>query len=120
MYPDSGGGLPHDYKSSRSILATPSNITDDTTSTWGTGAGNAQKLQVSVNPYYSGWMTIRVCFGKRFTSSPETLYVDPQAVVDSSVPSENNFIGLPGLSVTAGSGSSSGGTKVGRAPFGVM
>jgi hypothetical protein len=51
-------------------------ITDDA-STWGTGAGNAQKFVATATPGYSGPVYADVFFAKRFTSSPETLYVDP-------------------------------------------
>lgn len=62
------------------LLATPSAITDDTGSTWGTGGNNHQKLSVTISPDFSGWSYCRVHFAKNFGASPETLYVDPNPI----------------------------------------
>ncbi len=61
-------------------LDTPAVVADDTGSTWGTGGSNHQKLVATVSPDYDGIAYCRVHFAKGFSSSPETLYVDPQPV----------------------------------------
>lgn len=66
--------------SAMSLLGTAANLTDDTSSDWGTGAGgkNAQKITVAVSPSYRGPVFARVHFSKNFSASPETLYFDPR------------------------------------------
>lgn len=76
-----GGTAQHTHLTTQmDLLATPSAITDDTGSTWGTGGNNHQKLSVTISPDFSGWSYCRVHFAKNFGSSPETLYVDPNPV----------------------------------------
>jgi hypothetical protein len=58
-------------------LPNATDIQDDTDSVWGSGANNPQKFEHSVTPGFEGWAMARVHFNKRFTSTPETLYVDP-------------------------------------------
>jgi hypothetical protein len=78
LYPSEAGGAQHAHKSNQmGLLGTAANVTDDTTSTWGTGANNPQKLQLTVAPDYEGPLYCRVHFAKNFAASPETLYVDP-------------------------------------------
>ncbi len=60
------------------LLATPSTVTDDTGSTWGTGANNPQKLELTIAPDYSGYVYWKVVVYKHFSSSPHTIYVDPK------------------------------------------
>lgn len=83
LTPDASGTAKHDHSfSARSKISDNATvITDDTNSAWGAGAGNFQKLQVALVPDFTGVCYARVYFAKRFTSSPETLYVDPMIVV---------------------------------------
>ena len=82
MYPSEGGTAQYDNQTTQmDLLGTPSAVTDDTGSTWGTGANNHQVLQASIAPDYVGRAYCRVVFAKNFSSSPETLYVDPLPVV---------------------------------------
>ncbi len=78
FYPSEGGTAQYDNQTTQMDLqATPSAVTDDTGSTWGTGGDNHQKLEASIAPDYEGVVYCRVVFTKNFGSSPETLYVDP-------------------------------------------
>ena len=54
-------------------------ITDDTGSTWGTGANNHQKLSVTVTPGYTGYAYVRVCYAK--STTPPEVYIDPEIEV---------------------------------------
>jgi hypothetical protein len=82
MYPSEGGTAQYDNQTSQmDLLGTPTAITDDTGSTWGTGANNHQTLSVSISPDYVGRAYCRVVLAKNFPSSPDTLYVDPLPVV---------------------------------------
>lgn len=73
-----GGTAQHTHLTTQmDLLGTPSAVTDDTDSTWGTGGNNPQKFVVAISPDYSGWAYCRVHFAKNFSSSPETLYADP-------------------------------------------
>jgi hypothetical protein len=79
MYPSEGGTAQFDFQTTQmDLLATPTVVTDDIVSTWGTGGNNPQKLVTTVSPDYEGIAYCRVMFAKNFASSPETLYVDPQ------------------------------------------
>ncbi len=78
-YPPEDGLAQLDFKDTRmGLLGTPTAVTDDTDSVWGTGGNNPQKLQATIAPDYEGLVTARVCFAKHFSASPETLYVDPK------------------------------------------
>ena len=82
FFPDAAGTAQYDYVTTQmELLDTPANITDDTDSTWGTGANNPQKLQVSIAPDYQGSLRWQVFFAKNFSSSPESLYVCPRAAI---------------------------------------
>ncbi len=81
FYPSEAGTAQFDNITTQmDFLGTPTVVADDTGSTWGTGGDNHQKLVVTVSPDYIGIAYCRVVFAKRFASSPETLYVDPQPV----------------------------------------
>ncbi len=69
------------YTTQMDLLASASDITDDTGSTWGSGANNHQKLTISLSPDYDGIIECWVVFAKNFGASPETLYVDPLPVL---------------------------------------
>lgn len=76
--PSAAGTTQHDLtRLGDKIAGTTTVITDDTVSSWGTGAANPQKLEISIAPDYSGEVYIIIEFCKTFPSSPETLYVDP-------------------------------------------
>lgn len=82
LTPDDGDTAQHDYTIKPDdykgvALGSGTAVADDTGSTWGTGAANAQKFEFTSTPGYEGFVYARVHFGKRFASSPETLYVDP-------------------------------------------
>lgn len=51
-------------------------ITDDTGSTWGTGANNHQKFSVTVTTGYEGEVRARLHLAKR-QATPDTLFLDP-------------------------------------------
>ena len=56
-------------------LATPANLTTDSSSTWnGTGIGTKQKIEVSINPAVAGPIEVRCYLAKPST----TVYVDPK------------------------------------------
>lgn len=79
MYPSDAGTSQHTQLTNQmDLLGTPTAVTDDTGSTWGTGGNNHQKLQLTIAPDYEGAIYCRVHFAKNFSSSPETLYVDPK------------------------------------------
>jgi len=77
MYPSSDGNKQADFieRTRMDLFATPSAVTDDATSTWGTGGDNPQKLQATIAPKYSGPVRVRVAFAPGTT---DTLYVDPK------------------------------------------
>lgn len=62
------------------VLGTPANQTDDTGSTWGSGANNHQTLAVTIAPGYEGWALCYVHCAER-AASPKTVYVDPLPVL---------------------------------------
>ena len=78
LYPSEAGGAKHDFNTNQmQLLGTPTAVTDDAGSIWGTGGDNHQKLQITIAPDYTGAIMARVMFAKNFGASPETLYVDP-------------------------------------------
>ncbi len=80
--PSEAGTADYDfYTTQMDLAATPANVTDDTGSTWGSGANNHQKLEITLSPDYDGIIECWVVFAKNFGSSPETLYVDPLPVL---------------------------------------
>ena len=80
--PSEDGTADYDYYTTQmDLLATPSDITDDAGSSWGTGANNHQKLEITLSPDYNGIIECWVVFAKNFGASPETLYVDPLPVL---------------------------------------
>lgn len=82
MYPSEDGTAQYDNQTTQmNLLGTPTAVTDDTESSWGTGGNNPQQLQASIAPDYVGRAYCRVVFAKNFASTPETLYVDPLPVV---------------------------------------
>lgn len=69
-----------DYRTSRMAnpLATPANLTTDTTSTWnGTGVGTKQEIAFTFTPDQPGPVKFRACLAKPST----TVYFDPLVVV---------------------------------------
>ncbi len=81
-FPSASGDANYDFVSTQMNLeATPADLTDDTGSTWGTGANNHQKLSVSFSPDYDGFIEWWIVFYKNFGSSPDTLYVDGLGVL---------------------------------------
>lgn len=82
LTPDDGDSAQHDFSiepdgyKGAADLNSATAIPDDTGSTWGTGGNNPQKFEFTTTPGFEGWVLARVHFAKRFTSSPETLYVD--------------------------------------------
>jgi len=93
--------LPKMKTTQMALLGTPANLTDDTSSDWGTGAGgrNAQKLEVAIAPAYEGPIEVIVCFAKRFAASPETLYIDPQVYISGHTSSKQYL--LPGCGIAS-------------------
>jgi hypothetical protein len=82
FYPSEGGTAQYDFITTQmELLDTPTAVTDDASSTWGTGGNNPQQLAASISPDYVGRAYCRVHFAKHFAASPETLYVDPLPVV---------------------------------------
>lgn len=82
IYPSEGGTAQYENLSTEmDLLGTPTVVTDDVGSTWGTGGDNHQKLQLTIAPDYEGIAYCRVVFAKAFASDPETLYVDPLPVL---------------------------------------
>ena len=82
VFPSASGTAQYDNQTTQmNLLATPTVITDDTDSVWGTGANNPQKLEAAFSPDYVGRAYARVVFPKNFGASPETLYVDPKPTV---------------------------------------
>jgi hypothetical protein len=65
----------------QTMLGGATAVTDDTGSTWGTGASNHQKFEHTVTPGFEGWAMVRVHYQKRFTASPDVLYVDPRIIL---------------------------------------
>lgn len=61
------------------LITSTTDITTDS-STWSLASDFPQKLTASVTIGYTGWAYARVCYAKRFASSPVPLYVDPLPV----------------------------------------
>lgn len=79
--PSESGTADYDYYTTQMDLgATPSEITTETVG-WGTGAANDQRLSITLAPDYNGLLQWRVIFSKNFGATPDTLYVDPKAVL---------------------------------------
>jgi len=116
VYPSesTSAAVPATKTSRMNVIGTPANLTDDTSSDWGTGAGgrNAQKIEIAVAPAYEGPIEVKVCFAKRFSSSPETLYVDPQVYVSGHT-SPKQYI-LPSGGIASEFTESGGGTLANR------
>lgn len=76
FYPSEDGNIQGAYKTTKmELLDTPAAVTDDASSTWGSDPGNAQKLQATIAPAYSGPIRVRVALA---TGATDTLYVDPK------------------------------------------
>ena len=71
-------GAPGDGGGQAQLLAAAADLTNDTGSSWGTGANNHQTLSQSIAPDYQGWVYCRVHDSK---ASGDTLYVDPFPVL---------------------------------------
>jgi len=79
--PDSGDTAQHNQNfdpDNARLLDSTTAITDDTGSTWGTGGNNHQKLTTTVTTGFEGVAYARLHFAKRYASSPDTLYLDPE------------------------------------------
>lgn len=59
------------------LFASSTAVTDDTGSTWGTGANNHQKMSVTVTTGFEGWAYARLHLAKR-QATPDTLFLDPK------------------------------------------
>lgn len=86
LTPDAAAGAAqHDHDqgdhATNIIPGSSTAVTDDTDSSWGAGGNNPQKMSVSVTPDFEGPFYARVHFWKTFSSSPETLYVDPLVAI---------------------------------------
>lgn len=81
--PSADGNAKHDHGFSSRVFVSDNAtvIADDTTSAWGAGAANPQRLERTITPDFTGIVYARVHFAKRFAASPETLYVDPKLIV---------------------------------------
>jgi len=62
------------------LFASSTAVTDDTGSTWGTGANNHQKMSATVTPGYTGYAYMRLHLAKR-SATPDTLFLDPEPVI---------------------------------------
>jgi len=62
------------------LLDSTTAITDDTGSTWGTGANNHQQFSATVTTGYTGWAYARLHLAKR-SATPDTLFLDPRIIV---------------------------------------
>ena len=62
------------------LLESTTAVTDDTGSTWGTGANNHQKFSATVTTGYTGWAYARLHLAKR-SATPDTLFLDPRIAV---------------------------------------
>ena len=62
------------------LLDSTTAITDDTGSTWGTGANNHQTFSATVTTGYTGWAYARLHLAKR-SATPDTLFLDPRIIV---------------------------------------
>lgn len=80
LTPDSGDTPQHDvtYKAGNTRLITSTTAIATDTSVWTLASDFPQKLVTgSITVGYTGWAQARVCYAKRFASSPVPLYVDP-------------------------------------------
>lgn len=81
LYPSEGGDDQYDYVTTqRDLLDTTTDTAhlSDDSSSWGGSRTQAQKLQVSIAPDYTGTVQCRVHFAPGTT---DTLYVDPLPVI---------------------------------------
>jgi len=86
IFPSEAGDAKHDYRPNEeagpttfgraNLLASAANLTDDTGSTWGSGANNHQKLTATIDPDYQGLVRCRVWYTKPDADNV-ILYVDP-------------------------------------------
>lgn len=77
--PDVGDTAQHDQTfdpADERLFPSTTAITDDTGSTWGTGANNHQKLSVTVTTGFEGEAQCRLHLAKR-QATPDTLFLDP-------------------------------------------
>lgn len=77
--PDSGDTAQHEQNfdpADARLFASSTAVTDDTGSTWGTGANNHQKMSVSVTTGFEGVAYARIHLAKR-GATPDTLFLDP-------------------------------------------
>lgn len=80
LYPDDAGTSQYDYLSSvANLLATGSAVTDDTSSTWGAGTQNDQKIVIAIAPDYEGYVIPEIHFAPG--ANAETIYADPLPLV---------------------------------------
>ena len=80
---DAGDTAQHDQTfdpAASRLLENTTAVTDDTGSTWGTGANNHQKFEITVTPGFRGVVWARVHLAKR-QGTPDTLYLDPKIVI---------------------------------------
>lgn len=82
--PDTGDTSQHDLTFDAPLIdfvaGTATAVTDDTGSTWDSGANNHQKFSVTVTTGYEGWIYAVVHLAKR-QASPDTLYLDPRIII---------------------------------------
>lgn len=81
LYPDDAGESIYDYQTLQNNLLdlSPSDVTDDTGSTWGAGTQNDQKFVATIAPDYEGTVYCRVHFAPG--ANAETIYVDPKVEI---------------------------------------
>lgn len=78
--PDAGDTAQHDQTfdpANARLFASSTAVTDDTGSTWGTGANNHQKMSVTVTTGFEGEAYVRLHLAKR-SATPDTLFLDPK------------------------------------------
>ena len=82
MSPSEAGTADWDYYTTQKDLeASVTEITTETV-TWGSGANNDQALSITtIAPDYNGRLRWRLVFAKNFGATPDTLYLDPKAVL---------------------------------------
>ena len=81
--PDSGDTAQHEQNfdpADERLFTSSTAVTDDTGSTWGTGANNHQKMEATVTPGFEGWAYARLHLAKR-QATPDTLFLDPKIAV---------------------------------------
>ena len=86
LFPSAAGTAQHDQDQglhSTNIIPGSTTAIASDASTWGSGAANGQVITITGVPDFSGPFYARVHFWKTFSSSPDTLYVDPKVEVTS-------------------------------------